>query len=206
MRLRLIAALGVTLAGAVVGSLVLPRYRNRAHLSAIADRAATPQPGTYEIELCRGGCANGRLVHGYLVLLDQPIDPALFPAPAWRDLAGSYVYLERSGPPNGCYALSRTSGAPGSFAGIDSIGLTHWTLSFREPLAKLSLYRSPDAGYDIYIGQSAGNLLGRGGSWGFGHWRPDRLVDVVRGRWVGPADPRRCLHPPPTPSSERGSA
>ena len=205
MRRRLIAALGVTLVGAAVGSFVLPRYRHRAHLSAIADRAATPQPGTYEIELCRGGCANGRLVHGYLVLLDQPIDSSLFAAPQWRALASSYGYLELAGSPNACYALSRLPGGPGTFAGIDSIGLTHWKPSFREPLAQLPLYRSPDAGYDIYVGQAAGDLLGRGGSWGFGHWRPDRLADVVQGRWVGPADVRRCL-PPPAPSSERGSA
>lgn len=92
--------------------------------------------------------------------------------------------------PNACYVLARQARAD-TYAGIDDVGTTRWT-----PLADgsitISLFRSPDAGYDAKLSLTTDGFRGRGTSRGWGV-AADSPADSIVGRRIGPPELMRCL-------------
>jgi hypothetical protein len=163
---------------------------------AIQDAEATDidhprADGVYEILICRGLCASETSpnvkVKGHIVLFAQPLsrevalrlDPHYLPARAREE-------------PNGCYELAvQNDSSYTGYAGIIPYGVTGWRYWHGELV--VSLYRSPDAGYDAAMRPTFNGFAGRGISWGAGAAEPSKPeAQTIVARHTGDADIELC--------------
>ena len=112
------------------------------------DESRILEPGTYQIEICRGDCIQP-LARGFLVLFDQPMDPKAFPDSAldntfFESGTGEWTF------PVACFALSKRDAAANTYAGLVPFGITRWA-GPSDSAQSITLYRSPDAGYDLLV-------------------------------------------------------
>lgn len=121
--------------------------------------------GTYQVIVCRGPCsfasAENAVVEGTFVLLADEIQAM----EASKLDAGFQPVLSR-GNANGCYVLRRVSNRVyEGYANTRGPALTVWSQTHGE--LHLSLFRSPDAGYEVVLRGDAQVLAGGAivGSW-----------------------------------------
>ena len=147
--------------------------------------------GTYEIWICHGLCASADSVNvelkGHLVLFASPMDRKTA-----LGLDHTYRPVRPHEEPNACYELSRPRHDHLSgYAGITPYGVTAWYAWHGDII--VTLYHSPDAGYDAMLQPTPGGLAGKGQSWGAGvaaPTTPDQQVIVARR--TGEADMTLC--------------
>lgn len=157
--------------------------------TAVAGQPAVD--GTYEIWICHGLCASADSTNvelkGHLVLFATPMDRKT----ALR-LDHTYYPARPREEPNACYELSwQRRDHLSSYAGISPYGVTAWYV-WRGDI-NVTLYHSPDAGYDATLQPTPGGLAGTGQSWGAGvaaPTKPDQQVIVARR--TGDADMTLC--------------
>jgi len=164
--------------------------------SSVQDTEATdvdhlPADGVYEILICQGLCASASSpnveVKGHIVLFAQPLsrevalrlDPFYLPGRAREE-------------PNGCYELAlQNGGSYTGYAGGKPYGVTAWYYWQNEIV--VSLYRSPDAGYDATLRPTFNGFAGRGISWGFGEAEPSKPeAQTIVARRTGDANIALC--------------
>jgi hypothetical protein len=155
------------------------------------DAGESPLAGTYDVLICQGPCSfddtANAVVTGTLVLLPH----TLTRSEANRIDRSYDPFLSRS-EANGCYTLDRVQGRRyNGYANTRGPALTAW--SYRENQLHVSLFRSPDSGYEAVMHASEDGLSGIGQSWGAGVAEPkDRSKDYVIARPAGAADIARC--------------
>jgi hypothetical protein len=138
--------------------------------------------GTYAFQLCRTRCTaeDGALSYhqGKLVLLDSALSTRPF-------LQQEYA--------NACFEFEAGGGRQDSYAGIQRAGLTHWRRMENAPdQIIVTLYRSPDAGYDASLQAVGRDLRGAGRSWGAGAAEIHAPADSVLALYIGPPDAEWC--------------
>jgi hypothetical protein len=137
--------------------------------------------GTYAFQLCRERCAArdtaGSYLSGRLVLIDSTL--------------GKRPFLQFESA-NACFEFRSGPIRADSYAGIQRAGLTHWKRLSASGHVKVTLYRSPDAGYDISVALSGRDLKGTGGSWGAGAAEIHAPSDSVLAQYIGPPDVEWC--------------
>lgn len=147
--------------------------------------------GTYEIRICKTACVAGEdegvVVKGHVVLFSAVLDKQEIA----RIPSASLRYVPNNAP-NACFVLEKMSGRDyKGYAGIDESGFTAWSVTDDQP--KLSLFRSPDAGYQVSLRPTTKGFEGEGTSWGAGVAAPpERGPDFVVLQNVGKSDIRRC--------------
>ncbi len=159
---------------------------------AVSDSAPA---GRYELLLCRIPCGAGdttlAYAAGYIILSDRAISLDQAPEQAFRHLERTYLFAGQEGTANGCFVLLPL-GKRKSYATIRRVGLTHWRRVGPDSSIVFDLYRSPDASYVVRGHVRAGVLSGWASESG-----PDHFLlptwEWVAGRYLGPADPARCL-------------
>ncbi|QNK02226.1 hypothetical protein [Dyella telluris] len=158
----------------------------------LADDAARDLPeGTYELLICSEACSidapEKALISGRMVLLPytfsraerELLDPRDDIVASQRDLSA-------------CYTLSLLPGRKFTgYANTRHPAVTGW--SYQNQRVHLSLFRSPDAGYEVDMSLSDSLYTGTGMSWGAGAADPnDPHIDYVLARRTGPADISQC--------------
>jgi hypothetical protein len=151
-------------------------------------RADTPGvTGTYELLICKSSCSFSNpqlaIARGRLVLSDSPLSTDEVKK---TDRFHLSVPGERL---RACFSGARPMHAE-TYAFIGNSGATTWTLT--NNLLRVSLYRSPDAGYEAELHVDGDILSGQGRSWGAGVAAPRFGPDVIVGRRVGPPDISAC--------------
>ena len=159
----------------------------------VARRAAGQVAGTYRIAVCTSAPCTPRdtahaLVWGLLVLNDAPLPFASLPDSA-RRLLVRYSVPARS---NACYALSRASGTPRTYAGIAGAGTTRWLRDTVSGTLEFTLYQSPDARHVVRAALRGDTLSGTGMSSGAGAAAVDYPRDTIVALRVGPPDLAPC--------------
>lgn len=147
--------------------------------------------GTYQVMICRGPCSfasvGNAVIEGSVVLLANEMQPS-----EASKLDPSFKPFLSGGNANGCYVLRRLSniGYVG-YANTRGSALTVWSQTTGD--LHLSLFRSPDAGYEVVLRGDARALSGTGQSWGAGVAAPsDKTMDHVIARRIGTAEIRAC--------------
>ena len=147
--------------------------------------------GTYQVIICRGPCSFANASHavaeGSLVLLANEMPPS-----ETSKLAIGFQPNLSRGNANACYVLRRLPDrAYAGYANTRGAALTVWSRTNGE--LHVSLFRSPDAGYEVVLKGAAQALSGTGQSWGSGVAEPtDKTKDSVIARRTGAADIRAC--------------
>ena len=161
--------------------------------AATLDSAALP--GTYDVEICRGDCADPANVlrRGYLILMPDRIDWSAETDSAQRML----LLFPSSSQGNACFALDRLRAKPSSYAGLVAVGTTRWDVDASGRRLLVKLYESPDADYVAVLVQSTtpDTLRGRGMSRGSGSGLMG--MDEVRATRLGPPDGALCVEAAP---------
>jgi hypothetical protein len=78
-----------------------------------------------------------------------------------------------------------------SFAALNENGFSAWAMKNDE--IEFSMFRSPDAGYQVTVRLKGFDFVGAGSSWGAGAAAPHFSNDVVVGRRTGPPDATQCI-------------
>lgn len=152
-----------------------------------SSRAADIVPGVYAIAICEGVCtsvADTAFVSGRVVLLDRTL----------LDKAGHPKRVEFAGKANGCFELSPLRKQTDSYAGLQKSGYLAWKQSSADGSVQFSLFRSPDAGYEVSVEPTARGFVGTGSSWGGageGTATPADAVTLVR---LGDVPAGACAH------------
>lgn len=159
--------------------------------SQAAEHNLKTPAGTYEVWICKTACSvideESVVVKGHVVLFTATLEKNELA----RFSSASLRYL-RDKPPNACFALEKLPGsAYHGYAGIQESGLTVWSVTGDE--LKLTLMRSPDAGYRVSVRPTATGFEGEGTSWGAGAAAPlEPGPDSIILRRTGESDIRRC--------------
>lgn len=165
----------------------------------LADDVPNDLPdGTYDLLICSEACSVDApekvLISGHLVLL-----PYTFSRPELELLDPREGMSVSPHELSACFTLSLLPGR--SFTGYANTrhpAVTGWT--YQNQRVHLSLYRSPDAGYEVDLSPSDGLYTGTGMSWGAGAADPkDPHIDYVLARRTGPADISQCNLPDASP-------
>jgi len=146
--------------------------------------------GTYDILICKGTCSFSELanviVKGRLVLFADKLEKVDLNRFDENRLSHHYP----GEPINGCFSL-QTVAANSTYAGLEKIGLTSWTLQDNQYL--FSLGRSVDAGYQASVARTMIGLDGTGSSWGAGVAAPKNPgKEIVVARRTGDANISNC--------------
>ena len=172
--------------------------------AACAPRASSPVPepgpaGTYEVTVCRNACDRAgpgdTVATGYLVLEGERFALDEVPDPARTHVLRAGTLLARARAedrPNACFVLQRRPGSR-SHAGLDRVGFTLWEVDSAGAVT-LTLYQSPDAGYETTLTASGETLRGTGESWGRHLGQPLPVPgDSIQARRIGAPDRARCI-------------
>ena len=171
-------------------------------VTARIDGTQTPSAlgtaGTYQIEICRGGCRNHRaqvLVRGHLVIENASYTTAALPQTA-RDYFEQWTALllgaAAHDTPNACFVLVRTGRDVDTYAGLEKVGLT-LVEPHRGDSIRIALYQSPDASYYAVLRPAGEELVGRGRSHGVADAADEFVMDSVVARRIGPPDRGLCI-------------
>lgn len=158
-----------------LASLLLPSLSHSA-------LPTTNAPGTYEIIVCKEGCAFSDMrnvfVKGTVVL-----DGRRFPTGDVRQIESSFI-----GPNEefrACFSLTVLRNAD-SYAAFGGAGPTSWRMT--DGAIEFLTFRSPDAGYSVNVTMNGGGFAGTGISWGVGAADSHFTNDIVIGKRIGPPD------------------
>jgi hypothetical protein len=157
-------------------------------LDALVASSQVPNPdelaGTYEVLICRGGCADwdtsrahvrGRFVLVESSLPQKPQDP-----------------FRINGIPNGCFVLSHVLERRDSYAGMWTDGFFHWQRASSGNAISFPIYVGVDAGYDLTLWPVSGGFRGVGHSWGVGVAEIHFPDDSAAARRIGPPEVVLC--------------
>ena len=150
-------------------------------------------PGTYEVDVCPGGCTGDPDVRGYLVLQNQDFDLSSVPVEELEYLLdASGFYLDEKQQPNACFVLDIVNENYETAAGIDRFGFTRWTLT--DNVIAVPLYRSAEDAAAVASGVVRwGSIVG-----GLAEVREIRKLwphrnDFISAKRVGPVDLSICI-------------
>jgi hypothetical protein len=142
--------------------------------------------GTYSFTICRGACfddSGARYASGQFVILDAPIlDPSGTPRRPFLQFDSA----------NACFEIHDVKPRKDSLVGLKQAGLTRWKFVESDTAITLSLFRSPDAGYEIILSTDNEGLHGTGQSWIALEGSTHFPTDTVRATRISAADATRC--------------
>ena len=166
----------------------------------------TPPPGvagTYEVEICPGGCERGqrRAAWGTLVLEESEYRVSSLSPGAQRYARGANrLLLVMAGSPNACFVLDADRDAP-TYAGRQRVGFTRWTPVDSAGTLRANLFATVQGQYVLEVQARDGRLGGQGWSLVTNPFDDPMGPDAVVGRRVGPPDRSLCVR-----SAERAGA
>lgn len=143
--------------------------------------------GKYDVLVCQGPCSfdadTNVLAKGTMDFFAKGLDPAQL------GLSGHHRFHDQPGEPiNACFSFERVNG---SKILVDGVGPTSW--SWQDGRYSFSLFRSPDAGYQVIVERTPTGLSGTGRFWGAGVAAPKTPTEeIVVARRTGDADVSKC--------------